>query len=68
MRLSTITEGVDQDLDHAVRFAVAHGVKDVAVRSVWGSNIAQLNESAVDQVAAALNRYGLRVSRSCLRS
>ncbi|WP_165845562.1 sugar phosphate isomerase/epimerase family protein [Streptacidiphilus pinicola] len=62
MELSLITDEVSQDPEDAIGLALAHGLRKVAVRSVWGTNVALLDRPAVDRLAKLFARRGVGVS------
>lgn len=62
MELSIITDEVSQDPHEAAQFAVEHGARLVALRSVWGRNIMQCDDEHIEALAAVLKSYELRVS------
>lgn len=62
MKLSVITDEIDQDLATALEFAVAYGIDHVAVRSVWEQNVAAISDGTVERLGSLVRRRGLRVS------
>ncbi|WP_162824172.1 sugar phosphate isomerase/epimerase family protein [Peterkaempfera bronchialis] len=62
MELSIITDEVSQDPEEAARLAVRHGVRHVAIRSVWGQNIAECDDARAEGLADVLRQYGIGVS------
>ncbi|WP_042369541.1 sugar phosphate isomerase/epimerase family protein [Streptacidiphilus neutrinimicus] len=62
MELSLITDEVSQDPEEAIDLALGHGLRKVAVRSVWGTNVALLDRPAVDRLAKLFARRGIGVS------
>lgn len=62
MRLSIITDEVSQDPAVAVEFAVERGIRQVAVRSVWGKNILQCDGSDIERLVELFGRYDVAVT------
>jgi sugar phosphate isomerase/epimerase len=62
MNLSIITDEISQDPVVAVEFAADHGIKQVAVRSVWGKNILQCGDRGIERLAGLFRRRGVTVS------
>lgn len=62
VKLSIITDEISQDLDEAAEVATSHGLHYVAIRSVWGKNVADLDLPQLHQIRQGLDRHGLKVS------
>ncbi|MEY9967540.1 sugar phosphate isomerase/epimerase [Streptacidiphilus sp. MAP12-16] len=62
VELSLITDEVSQEPEEALQLASAYGVRKIAVRSVWGRNIALCDEADVERLAKLFARYGVEVS------
>jgi L-ribulose-5-phosphate 3-epimerase len=62
-RLSVINDEITGDFDHACSVAANDfGLQWIELRSMWGKNIADLNDSDVDRSREILNKYKLRVT------
>ncbi len=62
MKLSLITDEISQEPEEALQLASAHGIRKVAVRSVWGRNVAVCSEADLERLAKLFARYGVEVS------
>ncbi|WP_329562088.1 sugar phosphate isomerase/epimerase family protein [Kitasatospora sp. NBC_01266] len=62
MKLSIITDEVSQDPLVAIKYAVAQGIRHVAVRSIWGKNILQCDDQDVERLAELFRRHDLAVT------
>jgi len=65
-RVGIITDEVSSDLDAALDFAVARGLRHVELRTVAGTNLLELDDDRIADIAAAVTRRGLVVS--CIAS
>lgn len=59
--LVAITDEASDDLDESLRFLKAEGSAVVELRSLWGTNIADLNPQQVARARALLHDMGMRV-------
>ena len=60
--LSGFSDEISDDFDEQCRVAGGLGLKYLEVRSAWGTNILDLDQSQLDEVRDILSRHDLRVS------
>lgn len=60
--LGVITDEIDQDLDHTLDVVAEWGLTWVELRTVWGTNIVDLDEDQVDRLHRTVRERGLRVA------
>lgn len=60
-RLGVITDEISEDFDHALRVCDELGIRDVELRSLWGTSIVDHDSATLDRIAAALAAGGMGV-------
>lgn len=66
VKLSVITDEISMELEHALDVMLEYGVKGAELRSLWGTNIADLPEDQWQRAKKALDDRGMVVS--CIAS
>ncbi|GAB4307561.1 MAG: hypothetical protein Kow0069_05170 [Promethearchaeota archaeon] len=61
-QLSAITDELGQDVDEVLGLLEPFGVTHVELRTVWGKNVALLDDGEVDRLKASLDAHGMGVS------
>src|SRR5215475_7747268 len=59
--LAAITDEVSEEFDQALDLLLSEGVTAVELRSLWGTNIADLRGDQVERARALLRERGMRV-------
>lgn len=59
--MAVITDEVSQDLDVAIKLAVAFDLEGVEIRSVWDKPPQALNETDIDQIRGKTEEAGLKI-------
>src|SRR3954454_4808403 len=60
--LGVITDEIDQDLDHALDVVQEWGLNWVELRTVWDTNIVDMDDAQVDRLYRAVRERSLRVA------
>lgn len=61
MELAVITDEISMDFERALDVMLEYGVKSAELRSLWGTNICDLDEDGVRRAKAALDSRGMTV-------
>ena len=60
--LGVITDEISEDLEHALAVCRDLGIRDVELRSIWGTSIVEVRDDDLQRVDALLRKDGFSVS------
>lgn len=60
-RLGVITDEIGEDLEHVLSVCTEFGIKDVELRSIWGTSIVEHDDQSIQVIAKMLHNGGFSV-------
>ncbi|MHA1340201.1 MAG: sugar phosphate isomerase/epimerase family protein [Promethearchaeota archaeon] len=64
-RITVISDEISQDIEHVLMILTNLGINNIEIRSLWGKNIALLNDEEIKDLKKLIDNYSMNVSMLC---